>query len=102
MVCFMNTASVILITTPIFLPVVQSFGMNAVQFGILMVMNLGIGLLTPPVGSVLFVGSSISGIPLEKLTKIVTPQWLAMVAALVLIAVCPAITMYLPSVFHYL
>ena len=58
-------------------------------------------LLTPPVGSVLFVGSSISGIPLEKLIKIVTPQWLAMIASLIFIAVCPAITMYLPTVFHY-
>lgn len=99
--CFMNTASVIMIMVPIFLPIVQSFGMSPVQFGIMMVMNLGIGLLTPPVGSVLFVGSSVSGLSLERLIKVVTPQWIAMVAALILVAVCPAITMYLPSLFHY-
>lgn len=99
--CFMNTASVIMIMVPIFLPIVQSFGMSPVQFGIMMVMNLGIGLLTPPVGSVLFVGSSVSGLSLERLIKVVAPQWIAMVAALILVAVCPAITMYLPSLFHY-
>lgn len=99
--CFMNTASIIMIMVPIFLPIVQSFGMSPVQFGIMMVMNLGIGLLTPPVGSVLFVGSSVSGLPLERLIKVVTPQWIAMVAALILVAVCPPITMYLPSLFHY-
>lgn len=76
--CFMNTSSIILIMVPILLPVVQKFGMSPIQFGIMMVMNLGIGLLTPPVGSVLFIGSSISGLPLEKVTKAVFPQLIAM------------------------
>lgn len=99
--CFMNTSSIILITVPIMLPIVQSFGMSPIQFGVMMVMNLGIGLLTPPVGSVLFIGSSISGLPLEKLVKIVLPQLIAMIAALLLITFVPAITVWLPSISGY-
>ena len=99
--CFMNTASIILITVPIFLPIMESFGMHPVQFGIMMVMNLGIGLLTPPVGTVLFVGSSISGLPLEKCAKAIMPPLCAMLFALALVAVVPGITMFLPSLFNY-
>ena len=98
---FMNTSSIILIMVPIFLPIVQSFGMNAIQFGVMMVMNLGIGLLTPPVGSVLFIGSSISGLPLERLLKTVMPQWIAMVVALMMVSFIPPITMFLPHLLHY-
>lgn len=95
--CFMNTASIIMIMAPILLPIVSSFGMHPIQFGIMMVLNLGIGLLTPPVGSVLFVGSSISGLPVERLSKAVLPQLLSMLLALALIALIPAITMALPT-----
>ena len=99
--CFMNTASIILITVPIFLPIVKAFGMHPVQFGIMMVMNLGIGLLTPPVGTVLFVGSSISGLPLEKCAKAILPPLVAMLLALLLVTVIPGITMFLPSLFNF-
>lgn len=99
--CFMNTSSIILIMVPITLPLIQSFGMSPIQYGVMMVMNLGIGLLTPPVGSVLFIGSSISGLPIEKLTKVILPQWIAMIAALLLVTYLPAITMWLPTLFHY-
>lgn len=99
--CFMNTSSVILIMVPILLPIVQSFGMHPIQLGVMMVMNLGIGLLTPPVGSVLFVGSSISGLPLEKLVRVVMPQLIAMVAALLLVTFVPAITLWLPTLLGY-
>jgi len=100
--CFMNTSSVILIMVPILLPVVQKFGMSAIQFGIMMVMNLGIGLLTPPVGSVLFIGSSISGLSLEKVSKAVFPQLLAMLAALMIVTYVPAVTTFLPTYFNFI
>ena len=99
--CFMNTASIIMIMAPILLPIVSTFGMHPIQFGIMMVLNLGIGLLTPPVGSVLFVGSSISGLPIERLVKAVVPQFFTMLLALALISLIPAITMYLPQLFGY-
>ena len=99
--CFMNMWSIILIMTPILLPVVQSFGMHPVQFGIMLILNLGIGLLTPPVGQVLFVGSSVSGLSVERLTKALLPQFLVMIVALLLITYVPALTMYLPTVFGY-
>ncbi len=100
--CFMNMWSIILIMTPILLPVVMNFGMHPVQFGIMLILNLGIGLLTPPVGQVLFVGSSVSGLSVERLTKALLPQFLVMIVALLLITFVPAITMYLPTVFGYI
>ncbi|MEN6593933.1 MAG: TRAP transporter large permease [Clostridiaceae bacterium] len=100
--CFLNMWSIILIMTPILLPIVTSFGMNPVQFGIMMILNLGIGLLTPPVGQVLFVGSSISGEPIEKLTKALLPQMGVMVITLFMITFIPEITTYLPRLFGYI
>lgn len=100
--CFLNMWSIILIMTPILLPIVTSFGMNPIQFGIMMIMNLGIGLLTPPVGQVLFVGSSISGEPIEKLVKALLPQLAVMVATLLLITFIPEITTFLPRLFGYI
>lgn len=100
--CFMNMLSVVYIMTPIFLPICQSFGMHAVQFGIMMIMNLGIGLLTPPVGQVLFVGSSVTGISVEKLTKAMLPQMIFMVIALLLVTYVEPLTMWLPRLFGYI
>ena len=90
------------IMTPILLPIVTSFGMHPVTFGIMMIMNLGIGLLTPPVGQVLFVGSSISGLSVERLTKALLPQMAFMVIALILITLIPSVTMWLPTVLGYI
>ena len=100
--CFMNMLSIVYIMVPILLPVVKALGMHEVQFGIMMIMNLGLGLLTPPVGQVLFVGCSVGEIPMEKLTKALLPQMAFMVLALILITYIPAITMWLPKLFGYI
>lgn len=100
--CFMNMLSIVYIMVPILLPVVKALGMHEVQFGIMMIMNLGIGLLTPPVGQVLFVGCSVGEISMEKLTKALLPQMAFMVLALILVTYVPAITMWLPKVFGYI
>lgn len=100
--CFMNMVSIVYIMTPILLPIVTSFGMHPVTFGIMMILNLGIGLLTPPVGQVLFVGSSISGLSVERLTKALLPQMAFMVIALILITLIPSVTMWLPTVLGYI
>ncbi len=100
--CVMNMWSIILIMTPILLPIVMGFGMHPVQFGIMMILNLGIGLLTPPVGQVLFVGSSVSGLSVERLTKALLPQYVVMLVALLMITFIPPVTMYLPRLFGYI
>jgi tripartite ATP-independent transporter DctM subunit len=94
---FMDMSPLIVITTPIFLPIVQKLGMDPVQFGIIMMLNLGIGLVTPPVGSVLFVGSAIGKVPVEAAVKTIWPFYGALVAALLLITYVPAISMWLPN-----
>ena len=98
--CFMNTISIILIMTPILLPIVEALGMSAVQFGVMMILNLGIGLITPPVGNILFIGSSVSGIPVEKLSKSVLPQLGVMFIALLLVTYIPAVSMALPTLIY--
>ena len=98
---FMNMLSIVYIMVPILLPIVTQFGMHPVQFGIMLIMNLGIGLLTPPVGQVLFVGASISGMSVEKITKALLPQMMFMVIALILVTFVPAFTMWLPGVLGY-
>lgn len=94
---FMNMVSIILIVTPILLPVVTGIGMDPVHFGVMLIMNLGIGLLTPPVGNVLFVGSSVSGVPIERLAKTILPQLAVMIFALLIITFVPAFSMALPN-----
>ena len=94
---FMNMVSIILIVTPILLPVVTGIGMDPVHFGVMLIMNLGIGLLTPPVGNVLFVGSSVSGVPIERLAKTILPQLAVMVLALLIITFVPTFSMALPN-----
>lgn len=95
--CIMDMAPLILITTPILLPVVTRVGMDPIQFGVVMMLNLGIGLLTPPVGSVLFVGSSIAGISIEKVTKAMIPFYIVMVVTLMALTFIPGITLFLPG-----
>lgn len=99
--CIMDMAPIILIATPILLPIAKSIGIDAVQFGIMMVLNCAIGLLTPPVGSVLFVGSAIGKVKMEKLVKATLPFYLCMVIALLLITFIPVITLGLPQLFGY-
>jgi tripartite ATP-independent transporter DctM subunit len=94
--CIMDMAALILICTPIFLPLVQKLGMDPVQFGMLLMMNLGMGLTTPPVGSCLFVGCAIGGVKMEKVMHSIWPFYAAILVALVLTTYVPAISMALP------
>ncbi|MDC3133088.1 TRAP transporter large permease [Flavobacteriaceae bacterium] len=96
---FMDITPAVLIFTPIFLPVVTELGIHPIQFGIMLVLNLCIGLCTPPVGSVLFVGIGIAGTSIEKVVKPLIPLFFAMVVALMLITFIPEITLWLPKIF---
>jgi tripartite ATP-independent transporter DctM subunit len=97
--CIMDMAALILICAPILLPVVTGpiIGMDPVQFGVVMILNLSIGLLTPPVGTALFVGSSISGLKIEKIAKAMLPFYASMVLALLLLTFIPALSMTIPN-----
>jgi TRAP-type C4-dicarboxylate transport system permease large subunit len=97
--CMMDMAPLILICAPILLPVVTSpaIGMDPVQFGVVMILNLSIGLLTPPVGTALFVGSSISGLKMEKIAKAMLPFYAVMIIALLSLTFIPALSMTIPN-----
>ncbi|MBH0237692.1 TRAP transporter large permease [Methylobrevis albus] len=97
---FMDMSPLIIITTPIFLPVVTAFGMDPVHFGAVLILNLGIGLCTPPVGSVLFVGCAVAKIPVSQALKTIWPFYGASVAVLMLVTYVPAFSLWLPSVFR--
>ena len=99
--CIMDMAPIILIATPILLPVAQSIGISTVQFGIMVILNCGIGLLTPPVGAVLFIGSAVAKLPMEKVVKATLPFYLCMLITLLLITFIPSISLWLPAVFGY-
>jgi tripartite ATP-independent transporter DctM subunit len=98
---FMDMTPAVLIFTPIFLPIVKSIGIDPIQFGIIMVVNLCIGLCTPPVGSVLFVGVGIAKTSIEKVIKPLLPLFIAMILALGLITYFPQITLWLPKQFGF-
>lgn len=95
--CIMDMSPIILIATPILLPIATSIGIDPIQFGIIMILNCGIGLLTPPVGAVLFIGSAVAKIPMEKVVKAAFPFYVCMVVTLLLITFVPATSMWLPS-----
>lgn len=95
----MDMAPLILIATPILLPVATSAGMDPVHFGVVLILTLGIGLVTPPVGSVLFVGSAIGKIPIEKSSKAMLPFYGIMIIVLLLVAYIPQISLFLPNLF---
>jgi tripartite ATP-independent transporter DctM subunit len=94
---FMDMAPLIIICTPIFLPVVKAFGVDPVQFGVILLLNAGIGLITPPVGSVLFVGSAIAGMPMTASLKSIWPFYIACMAVLMLVTFVPSLSLWLPS-----
>ena len=98
---FMDITPAVLIFTPIFLPVVTQLGMSPVHFGIIMIMNLCIGLCTPPVGSVLFVGCSVAQVKISKVLKPLIPMFIAMLVVLLLTTFIPALSTWLPSVFGF-
>ncbi|MFZ0844644.1 MAG: TRAP transporter large permease [Pseudolabrys sp.] len=96
--CLMDMAPLILICTPILLPVVMKLGVDPVHFGMIMLLNLGIGLLTPPVGSVLFVGCAVGKVRLEDVMRGIWPFYGIMFAVLMLVTFVPALSLWLPSV----
>ncbi|MFB9866988.1 TRAP transporter large permease [Vreelandella sulfidaeris] len=96
----MDMAALILICTPIFLPVAMQFGMDPIQFGIILMMNLGLGLCTPPVGACLFVGCVIGKIKIEEAVRTIWPFFLALFVALMLVTYVPAISLTLPGFFQ--
>lgn len=95
----MDMAPIILIATPILLPIATSIGIHPIQFGVMLILNTGVGLLTPPVGSVLFIGSAVGKVPIERLVKSTLPFYILMIVALLLITFVPAISLWLPSIF---
>ncbi|MFV0503348.1 MAG: TRAP transporter large permease [Lachnospirales bacterium] len=97
--CIMDMAPIILIATPILLPIATSIGIHPIQFGIMMILNCGIGLLTPPVGAVLFIGSAVSKEPMEKVVKATLPFYICMIITLLLITFIPQICLFLPELF---
>ncbi len=98
---FMDMTPAVLIFTPIFLPVVMQLGIDPIHFGIVMVMNLSVGLCTPPVGSVLFVGCSVADLPITKVIRPLIPMFIAMFIALLLVTYIPELSMLVPKLFGY-
>ncbi len=94
---FMDLAPLLLICTPIFLPVIAKFGIDPVHFGMIMILNLGIGLITPPVGATLFVGCAIGKVSMEAVVKELWPFYLAMLCALALVTYIPALSLWIPG-----
>ena len=95
--CIMDMAPLIIICTPILLPVVTQFGMDPVQFGCMLILNLAVGLCTPPVGSALFVGCAIGKIRIEKVVKVMLPMYAGMVFVLLLVTFVPQISLWIPN-----
>jgi tripartite ATP-independent transporter DctM subunit len=95
---FMDLAPMLLICTPIFLPVIAQFGIDPVHFGIIMILNLGIGLLTPPVGPTMVVGCAIGGVSMEAVSRSILVFYVPMLIVLVLVTYLPVLSLWLPSV----
>ncbi len=98
---FMDLAPMLLICTPILLPVMVKFGVDPIHFGMIMILNLGIGLITPPVGPTLFVGCAIGKVTMEEVSKELWPFYGAMCLALLLVTYVPAISLWLPSFLKF-
>jgi tripartite ATP-independent transporter DctM subunit len=97
---FMDMAPMIIICTPIFLPLVKAFGIDPVHFGVILILNAGIGLNTPPVGSVLFVGCAVGKITIGEAMKTIWPFFGASVAVLLLVTYIPGLSLWLPALFR--
>jgi tripartite ATP-independent transporter DctM subunit len=98
---FMDLAPMLLICTPILLPVVVKFGVDPVHFGMIMILNLGIGLITPPVGPTLFVGCAIGKVTMEEVSKELWPFYGAMCLALLIVTYVPVVSLWLPSLLKF-
>jgi len=97
---FMDMAPMILICTPVLLPIVKAFGIDPVHFGVLLILNAGIGLNTPPVGTVLFVGCAVGKITIREAMRTIWPFFGASVVVLLLVTYIPALSLWLPGLFH--
>lgn len=97
---FMDMSPLIVITTPIFLPVAMAFGVDPVHFGVILILNLGIGLCTPPVGAVLFVGCAVGRISIWEAVRTIWPFYGAAFVTLMLVTYIPGLSLWLPSLFH--
>ena len=97
----LDLAPLLLICTPILLPVVKSFGIDPVHFGIVMLLNLGIGLLTPPVGTTLFVGCAIGKVSVDDIMREIWPFYYVMFAVLMIVTYIPAVSLWLPHSFGF-
>lgn len=98
---FMDMTPAVLIFTPIFLPVATAMGIDPVHFGVIMILNLCIGLCTPPVGSVLFIGVGVANTTIQKVVKPLFPLFVGMLIALVLVVIFPFLSLWLPEVFGF-
>lgn len=98
---FMDMTPAVLIFTPIFLPVVTAMGIDPVHFGIIMVLNLCIGLCTPPVGSVLFIGVGVARTDIHRVIRPLLPLFLAMIIALIVVSIFPELSLWLPGLFGF-
>ncbi len=99
--CIMDMAPLILIVTPILIPVITALGMSKIQFGVMLIFNLAVGLCTPPVGSALFVGCSVGKISIEKTVKAMLPFYAVMVIGLLLVTFVPEISLFLPKLLGF-
>ncbi|GLY17979.1 TRAP transporter large permease [Kineosporia rhizophila] len=97
--CFMDATPAILIFTPIFLPIVTSFGVDPIHFGIMVIFNLSIGTITPPVGTVLFVGAKVADAPIEGVVRQLLPFFGVLVGTLIIVIFTPSLSLWLPEVF---
>ncbi len=95
--CFMDPTPAVLIFTPIFLPIVQTWGMHAVHFGLMMIMNLCVGTLTPPVGAILFAGCRTHNVKIEQIIKMLLPFFIVILICLLLITYVPWLSMFIPQ-----
>ena len=100
--CIMDMAPLIVICTPILLPVVQNFGMSATQFGILLILNLSIGLCTPPVGCALYVGCAVGKGKMGNVAKAMLPMYSVMIIVLIIVTFVPKLSLWLPALIGYI
>jgi tripartite ATP-independent transporter DctM subunit len=97
---FMDLAPLIIVCTPIFLPVASAIGLDPVHFGVILILKGGLGLITPPIGSVLFVGSAIGRISVGQTLRAIWPFYIAVLAVLLVVAFVPALSLWLPRALH--
>jgi tripartite ATP-independent transporter DctM subunit len=98
--CFLNATAILVVVVPILIPMAERFGIDLVHFGIMVIANLGVGYVTPPVGTCLYVACSISKEPLERVIRPLTPLLLVMVAMLAVVAFLPELTLFVPRLLY--